>query len=301
VYYYSAFNLCIASHIELPFLPPADYGGDVMISLAPRDPHAGPPPEMAQAFHVTPRLATLDYASLGTLTVRGGRELRVTLLPAADESRLPGYLIATALAVLLYQRGLLVLQASAVAVAGVAAVFMAGSGGGKSTLAAKLHQQGHGLLAEDITAIDMRSGKPHVIPAAPLLQLDGQSAAALGIAEAGSNDASQGKRVRLIEHGFARSPTPLRTIYHLQPGTDNNIGYIPLPAGLTALSYHSYPTCLMQPSSQEHLRQCSRLVGAVMICELTRRCELADLGEQAQMIEDHLATQLRVARQHRLA
>lgn len=291
MYHYSAFNLGISSPLELPLMPVAENGTDVVITLGSCDPQAGPPPAMDHAFHVTPRFATLDYAGVGTLTVRDGRKLCVRLLPGADESRLPGLLTGAALAVLLYQRGLLVLKASAVAVNGAAVVLMAGSGRGKSTLAAKLCQQGHRLLADDITAIDISKGPPRVIPAAPLLKLDPQIAAALGLAHVSVPGVSgnEGKEVFLVENSFAATPTPIGAVYHLFPGSDNNIGYIPLQAGLTAVSYHSYPGCLLQPSTLDHLRQYSRLVGAVPVCELTRRGSLDELAEQAQMIVDHVA------------
>jgi hypothetical protein len=291
VYRYSAYQLTIASPVQLPDLPTAADGDDVRIQLQRSDPHAGPPPGMAAAFHVTPRFATLAYAGLGTLTVRNGCELAVTPLPDADEAQLPTALTGAALAVLLYQRGLLVLQASAMAIDGVAAVFLAGGGSGKSTLAAKLHQRGHTLVAEDITAIELRAGPPAVIPAAPLLRLDGATSLRLGI-EARA-DPSQGaatrKGVRLVEHGFARAQAPLGVIYHLHIGGDNNIAHVPLQTGLAAVLYHSYPACLLQPGGIEHLQRCSRLVGAVPVCELIRRDDLCELPELVQMIESHMA------------
>jgi hypothetical protein len=246
---------------------------------------------MEQAFHVTPLLAQLHSRSVGTVTVRDGRELTVTLVPGADEGPLPECVINTALPLLLYQRGYLVLRASAVVVQGLAVVFAAGDGGGKSTLAASLYQQGHGLLADDVTAIDMGCRRPAVIPAAPLLRLDGRTASHVGLPQhpLPGAEGRAGKGLTLVERRFAAGPVPLGVIYYLRPGADNNIGYVPLQTALMSIVYHSYPACLMQPSSVEYLRLWSRLAGIVPVCAFTRRCTLSDLVEQMQMVESHLA------------
>lgn len=298
MYSYCAFSLSISSTIELPQLPPATAGGDVHIRLAPRDPRAGPPPDMPYAYHVTPRLATLDYAGLGTLVVSGGRAITARLLPEADERRLPPLITGAALAILLYQRGLVALQASAVAIHGRAVVLMAAGGQGVAALAAELHRNGHAPLADEITAIDLRARQPVVIPAAPTLLRDARAAAAPGRDPAAPRPLPYNSQELVGQAGprGACAPVPLAVVYDLHTRGDNNIGYIPLQAGLTAVTRHSYPDCLLQPGGIDHLRQCSRLVGAVAVCELARRLDSGDLPELAQMIESHVAT-LGLARQ----
>jgi hypothetical protein len=294
VFCYYAYNLRISSQVELPHLPQARSGDDILIKLTPPDAQAGPPPGMNCAFHVTPRLATLDYADLGTLTVREGRRIEVTLRPDAREELLPHYLTGEAMAALLYQRGLLVLQACAIAIQGMAAVFLAGHGGGKSVLAAKLHQEGHTLLAEDVTAIDLRAGRPLVIPAVPMLRLDQESAAALGREPAWRQPAQfhAHKAISVVERGFADTPVPLRVVYRLQAGADNTIGCIPIQAGATVVRYHSYPDCLLQPGGIDHLQRCSILAGSVPVCAITRRHSLQALPELVEMIERHMTSRV---------
>ena len=293
MYYYHAFNLRLSSAIELPFLPVAASGGDVSLRLMPSDGHAGPPPHMAWSYHVTPRLATLAYADLGTLAVVGGHEIQATLRPSADETLLPLYIISAALAVLLYQRGLIVLQASAVALNGKAAVFMSERGGGKSTIAAVLCGRGHRLLADDITAIDMRRGYPEVIPAFPVVQIEPETSAALEVDPHRLRQIHPRERKHALEmvEGFCDVPRPLRAIYQLRTGADNSVCSIPLQAGLAALMRSSYPNCLLQPGGLDHLQQCSRLIGEVTVYHLLRRYVLADVAEQAHIVEGHLTPQ----------
>ncbi len=292
VFCYYAYNLRISSPVELPHLPHAPSGDDILIKLMLPDANAGPPPGMAYAFHVTPRMATLDYAELGTLTVREGRTIEVTLRPGAREELLPYYLTGEAMAALLYQRGLLVFQASAIAIQGMAVVFLAGRGGGKSVLAAKLHQEGHTLLAEDVTAIDLRAGRPLVIPAAPMLRLDQKSVAALGCEPAWRLTAQfqTEKAVSVVERGFADAPAPLRVVYHLQAGAENMIGHSSILAGVTTVRYHSYPDCLLQPGGIDHLQRCSTLASTVPVCTITYRQDLQALPELVEMIERHMVS-----------
>lgn len=280
MYHHRVYNLGVSSEIELPYFPQAPAGGDVVIRLCPPDTHAGPPPNMRQMFHVTPRLATLSYAGLGTLVVRDGRAIDVRLLPDADTTHLALYLAGIAMAVLLYQRGLLVLRASAVAVGCRAVVLIAGPLEGESALAAALCRQGHTLLADGITAIDMAAGHPMLIPALTYEHVSSP----LPVHPAGEKP--EGLRM----YTRAETMVPLQVIYDIQPGDDNNIAYIPLQAGLAAISRHSYPTCLLQPGGIEHLRLCSRLVGAVAVCELTQGPSLDDLPELTQMIEGHVTS-----------
>lgn len=293
MYYYRAFNLQLNSEVELPLTPSPPAAGDITFRFTPPDVQAGPPLHMAWSYHVTPRLATLDYAELGTLTLIEGREIRITLKHNADTTLLPSYLTGTAMAVLLYQRGLIVLEASAVVLAGKAVVLLSNKDGGKSTLAAVLHRRGHNLLADSFTAIDFSHGKPVVLPAFPMIQLDPQAVAAIG------EDPAHLQRLHphaercllQVTEGFSDAPAPLCLIFRLQTGIDNNVSYLPLQAALATVIYNSYPNSLLQPSGIEYLRQCSRLVSTTAVCQLTRRYDLSDLPEQAQMVEGTLLGQ----------
>jgi hypothetical protein len=251
---------------------------------------------MSFACHVTPRLATLAYERLGTLTVLDGYEIRATLSPDADETLVAQYLTGAALAVLLYQRGLVVVCGSAIAIDGQAIVIISDHDRGTSTLAAVLLQRGHSLLADGIVAIDMCNNVPAVLPAFPFMQLDPDAAHHLGEhPQALQKLHPFNNKIMRMAHPFSDTPHALRAVYYLSTGIDNNLGFVPLQTGLEMLMRSSYPTCLLQPGGMSHVRQCAQVVGAVPVCRLVRRFEFGDLPEQAQMIEDHLASQARGA------
>ncbi len=89
----------------------------------------------------------------------------------ADPATLEHLLVDQVLPRLLAQRGDLLVHASAVAIAGCVALFLAPSGYGKSTLAALLHARGHRVLSDDCVLLDAAQGMPRVAPTYPSLRL----------------------------------------------------------------------------------------------------------------------------------
>lgn len=75
-------------------------------------------------------------------------------------------LLGVVLALWLEQRGIPALHGSAVRVGNRAAVFLAGEGGGKTSLAASLMERGHGLLSDDLLPVEsthaIRPGPPQM-------------------------------------------------------------------------------------------------------------------------------------------
>src|SRR5262249_24053304 len=116
--------------------------------------------------------AYLFWHQLGKFRVRGGMEVTIDALPGIDDALIRLPLLGTVLAVLLHQRGLLTLHASAVEINGQAAAFIGTKGAGKSTIAAMLHARGHRLIADDIVAMDLTDPqKPLLLPGFPQFKL----------------------------------------------------------------------------------------------------------------------------------
>jgi hypothetical protein len=125
--------------------------------------------------------ARLYWPDVGAVLLRHGRE--ITLDPrlewALDLLRL--YLPRPVLALLLHQRGLLVLHASAVSLDGGVVAFLGHSGRGKSTTAATLHARGCAVVADDVVAVDLgASGGPAALPGLFQLKLWPDAVTALG-------------------------------------------------------------------------------------------------------------------------
>ncbi|WP_143324372.1 hypothetical protein [Caulobacter sp. FWC2] len=90
---------------------------------------------------------------LGRFLVRQGREILIEAEPGGSLEEVVPFVMGTGIAALLYQRGAMLLHASAVTFEGRAYAFCGPSGAGKSTLAAALCQAGAGFLSDDITQV----------------------------------------------------------------------------------------------------------------------------------------------------
>ncbi len=128
------------------------------------------------------------------------------------------YLLGPVLGVLLRYRGVICLHASAVSINGRAVAFLGAPGAGKSTIAAALAQRGHLVLADDITALEERSGVIYAQPAYPGVCLWPDSMALLyrDLPETAPLSKQDKRRVASQEGlRFESRPLPLHRIYLL--------------------------------------------------------------------------------------
>jgi hypothetical protein len=294
---YQAYGLSIHSALELPELRSAGFSepADLLIQTGPVEaPDLG---ERVSGLRWLPGGdACLAFRDAGGFLVRGGRAITVDALPAAEPQVLRLYLLGPVLAIALYQRGWLILHASAVDLGGRVVGFLGGSGWGKSTLAAALQQRGHPLVADDFIAVAV-GGQPagaglEVYPGFPQLKLWPEAAASLGadVAQLPRLHPGYEKRARRLSAGFAQAPLPLERLYVLAEGEPASIAPLAKQSALVELVRHSYMSqSLPANDAAGHLRQCAALLGAVRLSRLQRPLALPELPAIAQMVEDDLA------------
>lgn len=166
---YLVYGLRLRSDLELPELEPIERGGEPDVTImtgdtAREDRVPGMHPIDGGAGYRIDDVASFDIIGGSTIIVRpdlGAAERNVRL-----------YLLGSALGMLIHQRGLLPLHATAVELDGRALVFMGHSGAGKSTLAAWFNDAGIRVIADDVSAISFdESGIPLVQPGIPRLRL----------------------------------------------------------------------------------------------------------------------------------
>lgn len=287
-----AYGLGIRSVIHLPELPSGGMVADVVIRFgkAERLPSESADPD--RSFQMTPEGTRLFWKEVGTFVVREGREIMIDPAPAVEEQVLRLFILGPALAVLLHQRGLLVLHASSAMVHGTAVAFVGGSGSGKSTLAAVLHAAGHGVVADDVTVIQCDRGRPLVLPGVSQLKLWPDIVRALG------EDPQTlprlhhcvEKRAYRIVPGSPATPLPLNRVFVLAAGVVRLIEPLRAPEALVELLRHSYCARLLQiHQAATHFFQCASLISSVPIRRLKTPQSPAALGDLAQFMERELA------------
>ncbi|MBA1139827.1 phosphoenolpyruvate carboxykinase (ATP) [Mesorhizobium neociceri] len=293
--FYKAYGLTIASQIELPELEPsAPAAVDVLITVGAID-LPKPSPETGTAFRFEPRQQYLAWQTVGAFLITDACRIKVEPAPDVDDALLAFPLLGPVIALLLHQRGLLILHASAIAVGGKSAVFMGDKGAGKSTTASAMLRDGHRLLTDDVVALDLAS-QPMIVPGFPQLKLAADAAAAIPIqAEIRPQvHPAIDKMQHRLHGGFSGGAVRATRIYILERSDKAAITPLPSVAALPAIIKFSYVTRFGRPAlvgdfAATHLRQCAALANQIGVCRLEVPTGLDRIGEAVALIENDLA------------
>lgn len=292
MYSYVAYNLGISSALSLPELIPGDGETDVIVRLGGVGDLLPAPSISEHHYWANARMAYLFREDIGTCLVRGGQEIIVEPAPGVEERVLRLFILGPALAVLLHQRGMLVLHASAVEMNGGAVAFLGGAGWGKSTTAAALHARGHNIVADDVLAVQVDAGWPVAFPGFPQLKLWPESVVSLGDTPETLPRLHPDleKRARRVAGRFAQEPLPLEQVYVLAEGESHEVEALRPQEALIELMRHSYAVRLLQfTGASTHFLSCAKLARVVPLHRLKRSYSLEKLPGLARMVEENLA------------
>lgn len=294
---YYAYGLGIHAAMPLPELAARETEGEVSIRFGSVDHPPADALENGRAyFSPVPGEETLYWQGVGSFLVRGGREIIVDTSGGLDERVLRLFVLGPVLATLLRQRGYLLLHASGVAVADEAILFLGSVGWGKSTMAAALHARGHGLVADDMAALQVEERRPMVFPGFPQLKLWPEAV----ISSLGDDPERLArwnpyfeKRVRPASHGFSSTSLPVKRIYVLDEGSPQEISPLRPQEAFVELIRHSYGSdhglqTITDKESTSHFLKCASLVKRVPVRSLKRQKSLLELPSLAQLIEKDL-------------
>jgi hypothetical protein len=293
---YRAFGLNVRSELPLPELIASPGEPDVTVRFGEIDEGITRPMRYVPGrWRVNPAEACLVYDGIGAFLIRSGREIVLQPEPGVTDERVRPLVIGTSLAVLLIQRGGLVLHASAVGIDGQAAAFLGGPGWGKSTTAAALRQRGHRLVADDITSILLDGDRHMVQPGFPIQRLSEETATALGhdYSSLRALPSTERKRQHSVAGGFDETPVVLDRLYVLADadGAEVQIERLSGHEALSELIRHTHGTSVVHGSglAAEHLRRCAHLVATVPVSRLSRPRSFARLDAMLDAIERDVA------------
>ena len=242
---YNTYGLNLHSEISLPELLSEDGTNppDATIQFGNVGRYPAQPDSSRGCFFATGEEAFFHWPEYGTYLVKEGNTILVEASPKAEERMLRLVILGVAMGVLLHQRGILTLHASAVCIHGAVVAFVANKKGGKSTTAAALHALGHAVVADDVVALNTAcDGPPQVIPGYPQLKIWPDVAEALGedIEEMPRLHPKLDKLAHLTNHDFPQFPLPLKRIYILRKDSVRNSERLQAQSVFLELMRHSY-------------------------------------------------------------
>lgn len=249
-------------------------------------------------FSITPDSAVINWSRVGTFLINQGREVIVEPDQRRDQALILSCLLGRVMAILMHQRGNLVLHASSLEIGGRAVGIGAHSGTGKSTFAAYLATRGHGYLTDDMIPLKTEDMPiPMVYPGFPLAKLHPETAAALNIPAERITPISAEMDKKFVSFPPREDPMqayPLHALYILNEGPEVSLTRMPVQQAVMELVTHSFSRIFAQNEFQttgdkarlqKTLQQCAWLAGKIPVYRLTRPRDFALLPQLAALIE----------------
>ena len=229
---------------------------------------------------------------IAKIWLNNGCEIIIQPAKNIKDDVLRNFILGPVLAGLLRQRGFLVFHGSAAEINNSAVAFVGGSGWGKSTLASAFHKQGHGLITDDVMAVDMATGLPMALPSFPKTKLWKDAATAMehDVEQLPKVHSNSEKYINCITEGFCQTPLPLRQIYILAIGEEHKIEPINGREALMELIRHSHGIDLLEipELATSNFNQCQKLLEHVSIYRLVRPRSLSQLTESIRLVEENI-------------
>ena len=297
---YAVFGLNVASEIELPELRGRDDRGepDVVVKSGEIASDA----RLTAGLHIIGSEALLWIPEVGRYLMREGRELIFDPLPEVSARNVRLYLLGSAFAAIIHQRGLLPLHANSIIIDGKAIGFMGHPGAGKSTMAAWFHDSGFGILGDDVCVV---SGgvEPLAHAGVPRLRLWREALEASGRTVDGyemSFDNYDKYNVPIGEESGLVEQAPLSHLYLLDDaGGSDRSAIEPLhgAAAVEALVANTYRGGYVQimGRTQQHLAACIQLAQLVPVFRVSREWGLDSIAGQARAVAQHARSLIRSA------
>lgn len=295
---YSAYGLSIASELELPEFDELDHKPmpvDVRIRFGSvqEDTTREVPREYGSAYLADNRVY-YRHALVGLFEMTNGNVITIQRGPDYDEGFTRMCITNLALGVILHQREVFTLHASAVEVQGEAVVFLGDKGAGKSTMATAMSRHGHALITDDVLGI-LTSGDDGVRVLPGYAQVKLLPDAVSNVLEDNPENYQQvyqqtSKRVHRVEGKRHEEPIPLRSIYVLREDKEIRIDPLAPRDAFFTLMRQAYLRRLVGPTraAQWYTEACSNVVNEAGIYTLSRPKDFSLVPLLVRSIRDNI-------------
>ncbi|MBO9499207.1 MAG: hypothetical protein J7483_07100 [Novosphingobium sp.] len=296
MHFYRIAGLNVASDVAFAGMiatPPFD-AADVRVRRGSPPASLDDPTHRGPNWQIADGRLLLSVPGIVKMLVSGGDEILFEPEAEVAEADTEIFLSGTGIGMLLHQRDQMVLHASAVRVGDRAVLFCGASGAGKSTLAAALGERGYALVTDDLAAIVLRNGKPHVEPDGRRHKLwqhaiDGLD---LGARRSGAVRASLAK-YHVEPAAVAGTALPVAAVYHLREARPPHPRGIERPnivdAGLIVRRNAFRPAMVKRLGQQRIYLESAGALVAAGVFTLTRPLGFAQVSTDLDALEAHWA------------
>ena len=286
---YSAYGLTVESDLELRGLRAVDLPSSAADVEVRRTPVVLAEEQAKGNWHrLEPQESQLVWEGVGALLIQDGRRIHYQEASDATPGSICQAVLGPAMGLLLQQRGLVPLHASALAIDGVAIGIAGDSGMGKSTTAQALHARNHALVTDDIAALSCDGGQVTIRPGHAALRLWPDSLLRVDVNPAAHErlHADTQKR-RLDLNNVATEPLHLASVVVLCDGDEERLERLPATrAAFELLRHFYYPeltSAVFGPSVL--LQQCGEIAERLAVYRLHRRKTAEAIDGMVALIE----------------
>lgn len=302
---YVAYGLGIQSEIAFPELTASMRPADVVVRLGDLGRSYSQNGTVEYTFENTPDGMYLFWEDVGTILISGGTDIVVDTFPSVEMERLRLFLLGAAIGVILHQRGMTTLHASAVSKDGKAVLFMGDKGRGKSTMAAFMCEQGYQLLSDDVVALTIDDhGSVSILPAFPQLKLWPDAIESIGKNPDLLPRLSSKFDKRHVEASgvFPTEPIPVAQAYALYKGDEARIDPINQPDAVFELMKNLYVARfgdeILGEEQGPNFMRCARVAKSLPMFTLTRPTSLELIPTIAKMVSYQMTGMKEVVEVH---
>ncbi len=289
-------GLRVHSAIDLPSAIRAEGAGvepDVVIALGEVPAHLPAPLREGPGWAIDADGFLLEFPGLMRAYMHGGHSIRVEPEGTVDPGDLVLFLLGTCFAIVLHQRGRVVLHASAVAVGDKAMLFCGQSGAGKSTMAALLGRRGFPLLNDDVCNLrPAEDGNYAVYADGRMLKLWAQSLEHLQWAEAEEAKVRRDTRkYYMAPEKVDLTPRPVGGVFVLHPSEDGSVSLERLSAAeaTAELTRNAYRPALVHSMNMgaEYFKATIAIQQHAGVYRLSRPIDFSRADEVLDLLEKH--------------
>jgi hypothetical protein len=298
VFRYTVYGICLQTPFPCPELKPTQGNPDVYVSYGQVPEALESPDASAELFQVSATQFLLKFEPIACYLAQNGDKIIIQLGDQVNDVMVRGLLLGAVLSVLMHQRGMLALHASAILSSQGAVLFLGSSGAGKSTLLTAFLERGYRMLSDDVIGLSLdKSGRPLAYPGYPQVKLWDDALTMLGRSTKGLHRLlpQAEKYVLPADQSFVSDPAPLYALYALETHDKPTLSLIPLEdiEKLSVFINNTYrPLLLSVPAlRQHHFHVATVAANRIKVRRLVRPQQSFSIREMIKLIEEDLSSE----------